>query len=71
MGTLLLALTLAAYAFAMTIGRGGFGLLNMALLLAAVFGAGLFVLIEARAASPLIRLVHLVSPYYIKSLAAC
>jgi EmrB/QacA subfamily drug resistance transporter len=56
MGTLLLALTLAAYALAMTIGRGSFGPLNMALLLAAGFGAGLFVLAEARAASPLIRL---------------
>jgi EmrB/QacA subfamily drug resistance transporter len=55
MGMLLLALTLAAYALAMTVGRGGFGPLNMALLLAAVFGAGLFVLAEARAASPLIR----------------
>jgi EmrB/QacA subfamily drug resistance transporter len=56
MGTLLLALTLAAYALAMTIGRGSFGPLNMALLSAAVFGVGLFVLAEARAASPLIRL---------------
>jgi EmrB/QacA subfamily drug resistance transporter len=55
-GTLLLALTLAAYGLAMTIGRGSFGPLNMALLLAAVFGVGLFVLTEARAASPLIRL---------------
>ena len=55
-GTLLLALTLAAYALAMTIGRGSFGPLNMALLFAAVFGVGLFVLAEARAASPLIRL---------------
>jgi len=55
-GTLLLALTLAAYALAMTIGRGGFGPLNLALLTAAAFGAGLFVLAEARAASPLIRL---------------
>jgi EmrB/QacA subfamily drug resistance transporter len=55
-GTLLLALTLAAYALAMTIGRGSFGPLNMALLLAAVFGAGLFVHAEARAESPLIRL---------------
>ena len=34
-GTLLLALTLAAYALAMTIGRGSFGPLNMALLAAA------------------------------------
>src|SRR5712692_7131700 len=55
-GTLLLALTLAAYALAMTIGRGGFGPLNMALLLAAVFGVGLFVIAEARATSLLIRL---------------
>ncbi|PZM11360.1 MFS transporter [Rhizobium tubonense] len=55
-GTLLLALTLAAYALAMTIGRGSFGLLNVGLLLAAGFGAVLFVFAEARAASPLIRL---------------
>src|SRR5690349_118614 len=55
-GTLLLALTLAAYALAMTTGRGRFGVLNLALLLAAGCGTGLFVLAEARAASPLIRL---------------
>jgi EmrB/QacA subfamily drug resistance transporter len=55
-GTLLLVLTLASYALAMTIGRGSFGLLNAALLLAAVFGLGLFVLAEARSSSPLIRL---------------
>jgi MFS family permease len=54
-GTLLLALTLAAYALAMTIGRG-FGPLNMVLLLAAVFGVALFVRVEATATSPLIRL---------------
>jgi len=40
----------------MTIGRGRFGALNIALLLAAVIGAGLFVRAEARAASPLIAL---------------
>ena len=62
LGTLLLALTLAAYALAMTIGRGSFGPLNMALLLAAVFGAGLFVLAEARAVSPLIRLAMFRDP---------
>ncbi len=56
-GTLLLALTLGAYALAMTLGRGSFGLVNIALLSAAVVGAGLFVLAEARVASPLIRLV--------------
>ncbi len=55
-GTLLLALTLAAYALAMTIGRGSFGPLNMILLLAAGAGVGLFVLAEAKVASPLIRL---------------
>jgi len=56
LGTLLLASTLAAYALAMTLGRGRFGSLNVALLLAALAGAGLFVLAEANAASPLIRL---------------
>ncbi|NEH55201.1 MFS transporter [Rhizobium leguminosarum] len=55
-GTLLLALTLSAYALAMTIGHGRSGLLNIALLSAAVFGTGLFVFAEARAASPLIQL---------------
>jgi EmrB/QacA subfamily drug resistance transporter len=54
-GTLLLALTLAAYALAMTTGRGQFGLLNAGLLSAAALGIGLFVLVETRAASPLIR----------------
>ena len=56
LGTLLLALTLAAYALAVTTGRGNFGPLNMALLLAAALSVGLFVRVQARAASPLIRL---------------
>jgi len=55
-GTLLLAMTLAAYALAMTVGRGSFGPLNIALLLAAIVGVGLFVLAESKAASPLVRL---------------
>ena len=59
-GTLLLALTLAAYALAVTIhtstDHGGFGALNIALLLSAAAGLGLFVLAETKAASPLIRL---------------
>jgi EmrB/QacA subfamily drug resistance transporter len=58
-GTLLLALTLAAYALAMTMGRGRFGLLNAALLLGAALGIGLFVRAERTAASPLIRLAML------------
>ncbi|MGH3522245.1 MAG: MFS transporter, partial [Mycobacterium sp.] len=68
-GTLLIAVTLGAYALAMTIGRGSFGPPNMALLLAAVFGVGLFVLSEARAASPLIRLTMFRSPALSASLA--
>lgn len=55
MGTLLLALTLAAYALAMTNWRGNFGSSSIALLLVAACGAVLFVLVEARASSPLIR----------------
>jgi EmrB/QacA subfamily drug resistance transporter len=68
-GTLLLAGALAAYALAMTIGRGHFGSLNIALLLAAAFGGGLFVLVEARVASPLIRLAMFRDPVLRASLA--
>lgn len=56
LGTLLLALTLAAYALAVTLGRGSFGPRNIALLLAALAGALLFVRAQRRAASPLIAL---------------
>jgi MFS family permease len=55
-GTLLLAATLAAYALAMTLGRGRFGPVNASLLSAAAVGAGLFVLAQSKAASPLVRL---------------
>jgi EmrB/QacA subfamily drug resistance transporter len=61
-GTLLLALTLAAYALAMTVGRGSFGPLNMALLLSAVVGVGLFLLTETKTASPLLRLALFRNP---------
>jgi EmrB/QacA subfamily drug resistance transporter len=61
-GTLLLALALAAYALAMTTGRGSFGPLNLALLLTAVVGVGLFALAEAKAASPLIQLALFRNP---------
>ncbi|MBK8117888.1 MAG: MFS transporter [Sulfuritalea sp.] len=61
-GTLLLALTLAAYALAMTVGRGSFGFLNMVLLLVAVVGVGLFVLAETKAVSPLVRLAMFRNP---------
>ncbi|WP_119272985.1 MFS transporter [Taklimakanibacter deserti] len=56
LGMLMLALTLAAYALAVTVGRGDFGPLNITLLLAALLGTGLFLMIERRAPSPVIRL---------------
>ncbi|KQV82405.1 MFS transporter [Massilia sp. Root351] len=56
LGTLLLALTLAAFATAMTTGRGDFGWLNASLLLCAGAGAVVFVLSQKKARSPLIRL---------------
>jgi EmrB/QacA subfamily drug resistance transporter len=69
LGTLLLALTLAAYALGMTLGRGSFGPLNIALLLAAGGGACLFVFTEARVTSPLIRLAMFRDPVLSGSLA--
>jgi len=51
-GTLLLALTLGAYALAMTMRRGALA----PLLLAAAIGGALLIIVESRAASPLIRL---------------
>ncbi|WP_095132261.1 MFS transporter [Pseudomonas sp. Irchel s3h14] len=69
LGTLLLALTLAAYALAMTLGRGSFGPFNIAFLLAAGGGACLFVFTEARVTSPLIRLAMFRDPVLSGSLA--
>jgi EmrB/QacA subfamily drug resistance transporter len=68
-GTLLLALTLAAYALAMTIGQGDFGPVNIALLLTAVVGAGIFIFVETRVASPLIKLALFREPGLSASLA--
>ncbi len=56
LGTALLAFALVAFALTMTAGRGQFGLLNVALLLAALAAGAVFLLVEAKAASPLIRL---------------
>ena len=68
-GTLLLALTLAAYGLAMTLGRGRFGPMNVAFLAASALGVGLFIRAEARAASPLIRLTMFRDPVLSASLA--
>ena len=69
-GTAVLALSLGAYALAMTIGRGSFGALNAALLSASGFGAALLVYVEARTASPLIRPAMFRNPVLRSGLAA-
>jgi EmrB/QacA subfamily drug resistance transporter len=68
-GTLLLVLTLAAYALAMTIGRGRFGPLNLVLLLAAALGAAMFVVVERKTPAPLIRPATIRDPALRASLA--
>ncbi|WP_192183532.1 MFS transporter [Mesorhizobium amorphae] len=55
-GTALLALTLAAYALAMTLGRGSFGSFNIGLLAVAGIGVLLFAGAQAKVKSPLIKL---------------
>jgi MFS family permease len=55
-GTVLLALSLAAYSLAMTLGRGAFGPVNAGLLLLALLGLGAFVFTETKVVAPLVRL---------------
>lgn len=62
LGTVVLALTLAAYALAMTLGRGHFGSLNLALLVAVAGGIGLFMFAEVKAPSPLVPLAMFRDP---------
>ncbi len=68
-GTLLLAVTLACYALAMTMERGSLGPLGIGLLVTALASAGLFVRAEAKAASPLIRLAMFGDPVLSAGLA--
>ena len=56
LGTFLLAISLAAYALAVTSGRGSLGMLNVGLLIAAAIGAALFVHVEASVVAPLVPL---------------
>jgi EmrB/QacA subfamily drug resistance transporter len=55
-GTALLALTLAAYALAMTLGRGNFGPLNIGLLAATSIGVILFAGAQMKVKKPLVQL---------------
>lgn len=72
LGSVLLALTLAAYALAMTLrppgGAGIFGSLNWAFLGAAGLGLGLFVWAESKVASPLVRWAMFNDPHLRASL---
>ena len=69
-GTGLLALALAAYALAMTLGRGRFGPLNLMLLAAAGVAAAAFVLGQRRSAAPLLPPAMFGDPALNGSLAA-
>lgn len=53
-GTLLLGGALLCYSLAMTLGRGNFGSLNLALMLGALLAGALFIGVERRAVSPLL-----------------
>lgn len=53
-GTLLLGGALLCYSLAMTLGRGNFGALNLALMLGALLAGALFIGVECRAVSPLL-----------------
>ncbi len=67
-GTLALAASLACYSLAMTL-NGGFGVINVALLTAAVAGMLLFLRIEARSTAPLVDLRMLSEPHLRAGLA--
>lgn len=69
-GTLWLALTLAAYALAMTPGRGEFGWPNLALLTAAALGLTVFLRQQSRHPAPLLRLGMFSDPALRAGLAA-
>jgi len=63
-GTVLLALTLAAYALAMTLGHGKFSVANLVLLVAAALGLALFLVVEKRSIAPLVNLARLRDPQF-------
>ncbi|SCK28283.1 MFS transporter [Vogesella sp. LIG4] len=67
-GTALLSITLGAYALAMTLGRGDWGLRNNVLLGLALLAAALFVISQQRASAPLIKLSLLARPLLVAAL---
>lgn len=69
-GTLLLGGALLCYSLAMTLGRGDFGALNLALMLGALLAAGVFIRVERRAVSPLLAPTMFRHPALTAGLAA-
>ncbi|CAI1003256.1 MFS transporter [Serratia ficaria] len=69
-GAALLGVALLCYSLAMTLGRGHFGPLNLALLAAAALAGALLVGVERRAASPLIAPAMLRHPALAAGLAS-
>jgi MFS family permease len=69
-GALLLASALGAFALAMTVGRGDFEALNVALLAGAAVGLALLVRVETKAASPLVDMAMFADPVLGAGLAA-
>ncbi|OKB68409.1 MFS transporter [Serratia marcescens] len=69
-GTLLLGSALLCYSLAMTLGRGDFGVLNLALMLGALLAGGLFIRVERRAVSPLLAPAMFRHPILTAGLAA-
>jgi len=58
-GSALLTVALIAYALAMTLGRGAFGGVNMALLGATLLLLGVFVVVESKSRAPLVQTAFL------------
>ncbi|QXP53794.1 MFS transporter [Cellulophaga sp. HaHa_2_1] len=56
LGTLLIAITLASYTLAMTIGKGNFNWINLILLVIGLTGIGVFIYSQTKIESPLIQL---------------
>lgn len=69
-GMAVLALALAAYALATTLGRGSFGIVNGVALAGAALGAAAFVVIRSRATAPLVPIATLREPAFAAALGA-
>ncbi|MGV3772088.1 MAG: MFS transporter [Verrucomicrobiales bacterium] len=67
-GTLLLAFTLAAYALALTIGRGHFGVINVTLFATAAMGVSLFLFSQKQNTFPLLQLKEIKEPGLVPAL---